>query len=81
MTIYSARSVSYAGTVVCDVTVRNAQEFLPHPGDNITWTVVPATGGDATQSGKLTVGHDGRVVVPGVVFGRPARLKLERNLD
>jgi hypothetical protein len=81
MTIYSARTVSYAGTVVCDVTVRNTREFLLQSGENIAWTVVPAAGGDATQSGQLTVDRDGRVVVPGVVFGRPARLKLERKLD
>ena len=81
MTVYSARTVSYAGSVRCDVTVRNTQKFSPQPGEKIVWKVTPADGGPETQSGQVTVGRDRRVTVPGVAFGRPARLVVERDSD
>ena len=48
---------------------------------SISWQVVPVDGGGETRSGQLVVGRDARIVLPGIVFGRPARLILERKLN
>jgi hypothetical protein len=76
-TIFSARKVTYAGTVDCDVTVRNTQKFRPKSGEVVTWKAAPVKPGQS-QQGEVTVGPHGRVVLSGVTFGRPARLVLER---
>lgn len=78
MTIFSARNVTYAGTAVCDVTVRNTRKFRPKPGEKVAWKVVPEKQGQQ-QSGEITIGGDGLIVLPEVIFGAPARLTLERK--
>jgi hypothetical protein len=79
MTIYSARRVSYAGKVDCDVTVRNTRGFRPDAGERVVWRVVSVEGKQRLQGGEVVVGEGGRVVLPGVTFAEPARLILERR--
>ncbi|MEE8450320.1 MAG: hypothetical protein V3R99_00345 [Thermoguttaceae bacterium] len=78
MTIYSARKVTYAGSVDCDVTVRNTQKFQPEAGEEVAWKVVPVKQGQQ-QEGRITTGKDGLIVLPGVRFADPARLILQRK--
>jgi hypothetical protein len=78
MTIYSDRTVSYAGTSVCETTVRNARQFKPAAGKKLTWTLTAVQGGRRLAGGEITVGKDGRIVIPELAFGQPARLLIRR---
>lgn len=55
--------------VKADVTIRRRQYFRPAPGSVISWQY-------GRKEGKIKVGSDGLVTVPGVVFESSAPVKL-----
>lgn len=48
-----------------DVTIRRLARFKPSPGQTVSWFVAPGAD-QAAQSGELTIGADGLLVIPGV---------------
>ena len=71
--------MSYAGTSVCETTVRNAAAFKPDPGEKLAWTLTELTGQEKQLGiGEITVGKDGQIVIEKVAFGPPARLVIQR---
>jgi len=78
-TVFSDRTVSYAGTGVFETTVRNAAAFCPAAGEKLTWTLTELAGqGKQLGGGEFTVDGDGRIVLESVTFGPPARLVIRR---
>jgi len=53
-------------TQTADVTIRRLAGFKPPPGATVSWSVTPVGEGTALRNGKLTIGADGLLVVPGV---------------
>ena len=79
MTIYSDGRMTYAGTVVAETTVRNAQNFKPGPGAKLTWSATGKGGQGGPQRGGITVGKGGMIIIPRLTFSRaPARLIIQR---
>jgi hypothetical protein len=79
-TIFSDRTVSYAGTSVCEATVRNASAFKPNAGEKLAWTLTETTGQKKQlDAGEIIVDKDGCIVLDGVAFGQPARLVIQRG--
>jgi hypothetical protein len=78
-TVFSDRAVSYAGTSVCETTVRNATEFRPNAGEKLAWTLAEVAGrNQQLGAGEITVDKDGRIVLDELAFGPPARLVIVR---
>jgi len=78
-TVFADRTVSYAGTSVCEATVRNAAAFKPDVGEKLVWTLTELAGQKKQLgTGEITVGKDGRIVLKEVAFGPPARLLIQR---
>jgi hypothetical protein len=75
MTIWSDRSMTYAGTAVAETTVRNARKFRPAPGETLTWKA-------GKQGGEIRVGKDGLIIIPKLAFtGTPTRLVITRGKE
>jgi hypothetical protein len=49
-----------------DVTIRRLAKFKPSPSATVSYSVTPVGLDEAARSGKLTIGADGLLVIPGV---------------
>ena len=79
MTIFTSRSVVYAGSVTLPTTVRNARKFKPAAGGKLAWSVTDPAGGKQLQGGEVTVGENGAIVIPNLTFAAPGRLIIKRS--
>jgi len=79
MTIYTARRVTYAGTVTCDTVVRNTRKFRPRPGEKLSWTVTGLDKRKVLQKGSTSADKHGRIPIEALRFAQPARLVIRRT--
>jgi len=79
VTIYTARRVTYAGTVVCDTVVRNMRAFRPRPDEKLSWTTTELDRKQVIQQGSTSADRHGRIPIAGLRFARPARLVIRRT--
>lgn len=49
-----------------DVTIRRLARFKPSPSATLSYSITPVGADEAAQSGKLKIGADGLLVIPGV---------------
>ena len=75
LTIFSG-NVVYAGSETVETTVRNMKNFKPAAGETVNWK---AGTGDKAQSGQAKVDEQGRIVIPSLTFGGPARLVVTKG--
>jgi hypothetical protein len=78
ITIYAERQVTYAGKVKTDTTIRNRRRFRPQPGEKVRWVRQELENPPRRSEGEVRVGEGGRITIPALEFGEPARLILER---
>jgi subtilase family protein len=70
---------SLAADTTVNVTIRNAQQFRPSPGQSVTWSNVRASNGQTLQSGTVSADGRGLVTVPGLqILAAGSRLTLSR---
>lgn len=58
-TNFSMSFKSLQGNAIADVTIRQAQQFRPVPGQSIIWSNVPQGGGAALESGTVVADYPG----------------------
>jgi hypothetical protein len=78
ITIYGERTVTYAGAVKTETTIRNLRNFRPRAGEAVRWTRRELKDRQKKTGGEIQVREGGRITIPELEFGRLARLILER---
>lgn len=74
------RSDCPADECLTDVTPRRCQQFKPEPGEKFRWTVTPADGEEALQSGQATADKWGLVTAERVkVTRQKTRIRIAKR--
>jgi len=64
-------------SLVCDLTIRRAQAFLPAPGETVDWMQLTMAG-DTLRTGMVVADANGRLVLPSLVIYRdPLRTRIK----
>jgi len=64
--VFYQKKYGHGDPKMADVTIRRLARFKPSPGATVSWSGTPVGADEAAQSGKLTIGADGLLVIPGV---------------
>ncbi|MBC8874157.1 MAG: carbohydrate-binding family 9-like protein [Planctomycetes bacterium] len=64
--VFYQKKYGHGDPQTADATIRRFARFNPSPGATVSYSVTPVGSGDAAQSGTLTIGADGLLVIPGV---------------
>jgi S-formylglutathione hydrolase FrmB len=70
--------LSLVGDATADVTIRNAQSFLPVPGETVTWTNALQTGGTQLETGIAVADSNGLVTIRLQIRSAGNRLTVRR---
>ena len=83
MTIYSARTISYRGSITVETTIRNARNFKPAAGEKLTWSLTPLDKASRVkpQGGQIAATDRGMIIIEQLRFSAPARLVVVRAQD